>query len=71
MPANENLRRIAGMEMADGRLPVRPLREIEREAIETAISYCQGSIPRAAKLLQVAPSTIYRKQAAWAGLASD
>ena len=43
----------------------RPLGEIEREAIESAIEACGGSIPKAAKALGVSPSTIYRKREAW------
>jgi DNA-binding NtrC family response regulator len=42
-----------------------PLAEIERELIEATIAHCEGSIPRAAKLLVVSPSTIYRKLEAW------
>ncbi len=38
---------------------------IERSAIERAIASCGGSIPKAAKLLGVSPSTIYRKKEAW------
>jgi len=41
------------------------LRGVERAAIEEAIASCGGSIPRAARLLGVAPSTIYRKRRAW------
>jgi DNA-binding NtrC family response regulator len=44
---------------------IRPLAEIEREMIERAINACGGSIPKAAELLAVAPSTIYRKKQAW------
>lgn len=40
----------------------RPLRLLEREAIDAAIDYCSGNIPRAAALLEVAPSTIYRRR---------
>jgi len=43
----------------------RELRDIERQAIEGTIAACGGSIPRAAKLLGVSPSTIYRKREAW------
>ncbi len=44
---------------------VRPLSEVEREAIEKAIDICGGNIPKAASLLEVSPSTIYRKRQAW------
>ncbi|WP_078522504.1 sigma-54 dependent transcriptional regulator [Thioclava sp. F28-4] len=43
----------------------RTLAEIERAAIEAAIKRHDGSIPRAALELGVAPSTIYRKRDAW------
>ena len=45
---------------------VRPLWQIERDTIEAAIRHCDGNIPRAAALLEVSPSTIYRKRQAWA-----
>ncbi len=48
-----------------GKVSVRPLAEIEREAIEQAIEICDGNIPKAASLLEVSPSTIYRKRQAW------
>lgn len=44
---------------------VRPLSVVEREAIEQAIAACHGNIPKAAALLDVSPSTIYRKKQAW------
>ena len=44
----------------------KPLWEIEREAIEATIAASGGSIPRAARILGVSPSTIYRKREAWA-----
>lgn len=44
---------------------IRPLHVIEQEAIERAIELCDGNIPRAAALLEVSPSTIYRKRQAW------
>ena len=43
----------------------RGLRLVEREAIEEAISHCGGSVPKAARMLGVAPSTIYRKRRGW------
>lgn len=42
------------------------LAEIERMAIEAAIEAEAGSVPRAARVLDVAPSTLYRKREAWA-----
>lgn len=44
---------------------VRTLAEVEREAIEIAISAANGNIPKAAALLDVSPSTIYRKKQNW------
>ncbi|HYN78576.1 MAG TPA: sigma 54-interacting transcriptional regulator, partial [Lamprocystis sp. (in: g-proteobacteria)] len=44
---------------------IRPLHVVEKEAIERAIAFCEGNIPRAAALLEVSPSTVYRKRQAW------
>jgi two-component system repressor protein LuxO len=44
---------------------VRPLWQVEKEAIEEAIALCNGNIPRAAALLEINPSTIYRRKAEW------
>ncbi len=44
---------------------IRPLEDVEREAIEDAISICHGNIAKAASLLGVSPSTIYRKKQTW------
>ncbi|MCK8482757.1 sigma-54 dependent transcriptional regulator [Aliiroseovarius sp. S2029] len=43
----------------------RPLAEIERIVIEETIRMQGGSIPRAAQVLQVSPSTLYRKRESW------
>ena len=45
--------------------PIRPLATVEREIIEQAIEACDGNIPKAAALLEVSPSTIYRKKQGW------
>ena len=45
--------------------PIRPLAEVERETIEAAIEACGGNIPRAAVMLGISPSTIYRKKMGW------
>ncbi len=44
------------------------LADVERELIEATIERCDGSIPRAAKMLEVSPSTLYRKLETWSGL---
>jgi len=44
---------------------IQPLADIERQTIENAINYCDGNIPKAAALLDVSPSTIYRKKQSW------
>lgn len=42
-----------------------PLWLMEKNAIENAINYCQGNVPKAAALLEVSPSTLYRKKQSW------
>lgn len=42
-----------------------PLAHVERQAIERALEYCEGNIQQAAGLLQVSPSTLYRKIQSW------
>jgi len=44
---------------------IRPLAQVEREVIEHAIAICGDNIPKAAALLEVSPSTIYRKKQSW------
>jgi two-component system repressor protein LuxO len=44
---------------------IRPLWEIEKDAIEDAIRRCDGNIPKAATHLGISASTIYRKRMAW------
>lgn len=45
--------------------PIMPLAQVERQAIERAISHCEGNVTRAAALLEVSPSTLYRKLQQW------
>ncbi len=40
--------------------------EIERQVIEATIAAVDGSVPQAARMLDLSPSTIYRKLDAWA-----
>jgi len=44
---------------------VLPLWKIEKKAIEQAITLCKGNIPKAAAMLEISPSTIYRKKLQW------
>ncbi len=44
---------------------IRPLDDVEREAIEQAVSLCGGDVRKAAVFLGVSPATIYRKQKSW------
>jgi two-component system repressor protein LuxO len=48
---------------------IRPLADLEREAIERAVEICEGNIPKAAAHLGISPSTLYRKRAAWGAAA--
>ena len=45
----------------------RPLAEVERMLIEATIALHGGSIPKAARVLDVSPSTLYRKIESWRG----
>jgi two-component system repressor protein LuxO len=42
-----------------------PLWQTERDAIEAAIEFYDGNVPRAAAALEISPSTIYRKRQSW------
>jgi len=74
-PANDRIAPLPAPRRAPGpgvRPPVQlligtPLAEVERELIEATIAHCDGSIPRAAKMLALSPSTIYRKLESWGG----
>ncbi|MEH6347098.1 MAG: sigma-54 dependent transcriptional regulator [Bermanella sp.] len=46
-------------------MEIKPLWLMEKEFIENAISQCAGNITKAAVLLEISPSTIYRKQQSW------
>ncbi|GGE39308.1 sigma-54-dependent transcriptional regulator [Actibacterium pelagium] len=41
------------------------LDEIEQIVIEATIEHCGGSVPKASRMLDVAPSTLYRKREGW------
>ena len=44
---------------------IRPMHEVEREAIERAVGLCAGDVRKAAVFLNLSPATIYRKQKQW------
>ncbi len=44
---------------------IRPMWQVEREVIQNAIEYCDGNVLNAAVLLELSPSTVYRKKQAW------
>jgi len=60
----ESLSSHAGGENENGP-QVLPLHVTERNAIEQAIRACDGNVVRAAALLEISASTIYRKLAHW------
>ncbi len=45
--------------------PIRPLWLMEKELIREALRVCDDDVPRAASLLEISPSTIYRKLQLW------
>jgi two-component system repressor protein LuxO len=70
---DESPRRRVGDLAGEGEAPtrpaeVRPLWRVEREAIERALARCNNNIGRAAALLEIDASTIYRKKRDWAKL---
>jgi DNA-binding NtrC family response regulator len=44
---------------------IKPMWQVERETIQQAIEYCDGNVLNAAVLLELSPSTVYRKKQAW------
>ena len=44
---------------------VQPLWQVEKNYIEQTIDLCDGNVTQAAELLDVSPSTLYRKVAIW------
>jgi two-component system repressor protein LuxO len=46
-------------------IEIMPLAEMERRLVLAALARTEGDIPRAAALLEINPSTVYRKVSAW------
>ena len=44
---------------------IRPLWLVEKEVIQEALRQCEDDVPKAATLLEISPSTIYRKLQQW------
>ncbi|MGI9373094.1 MAG: sigma-54-dependent transcriptional regulator [Hyphomicrobiales bacterium] len=57
-------------QLADGMLG-QQLWKIEQAVINGTIDACGGSIPKAAKILGISPSTIYRKRESWDELSRE
>jgi two-component system repressor protein LuxO len=56
---------ILPMRPPEAQIGVEPLAVAERRLIEAAIRHTGGDVPRAATLLEINPSTVYRKLALW------
>ena len=58
---------LARTSTSESRLPVavRPLWQVEKDAIISALKETNEDVPKAAALLEVSPSTIYRKLQSW------
>ncbi len=64
---NEDLYAVAGLESEEQALrPLKTLHAFERDYIKMVVFICNGNIPKAAKILDISPSTLYRKFADWA-----
>ncbi|MEI7610997.1 MAG: sigma-54 dependent transcriptional regulator [Rhodospirillaceae bacterium] len=46
-------------------MTIRPLWLVEKELIQLALRHCDDDVPKAATLLEISPSTIYRKLQQW------
>ncbi|MEZ9667322.1 sigma-54-dependent transcriptional regulator [Vibrio breoganii] len=44
---------------------VRPMWQVEKETIQNAIKVCDGNVLNAAVMLELSPSTVYRKKQQW------
>lgn len=63
---NEDLKILAGITPQNHTMQaLKTLAEFERDYIEMVIKICEGNIPKAAKILDVSPSTLYRKRTIW------
>jgi transcriptional regulator of acetoin/glycerol metabolism len=54
-------RRGGGEEEMGAEGVILPMQEVERRAIERALSICRGNVSQAARRLQIGQATLYRK----------
>ena len=52
---------VGSLSLLDPQRQVRPLEEIENEAIRFAITHCRGQMSEVARRLRIGRSTLYRK----------
>ncbi|MGJ8680786.1 sigma-54-dependent transcriptional regulator [Paraglaciecola sp.] len=67
-PSHSSASSLSSVTQEEGHLPppqIRSLAEVERAAIEHAIVVCEENVVKAASLLEVSPSTLYRKIQQW------
>ncbi|MDH4040266.1 MAG: sigma-54 dependent transcriptional regulator [Gammaproteobacteria bacterium] len=64
-PAPGPAGKASGQSHVERRQQIEPLWLTEKNAIEAAVATCDGNINQAAGLLEVAPSTLYRKLQSW------
>ena len=64
-PAKDVASGTAGQPTGLDMLLGRPLAEVERMVIEATLARFDGSVPKAARVLELSPSTLYRKIEAW------
>ncbi|HIP24544.1 MAG TPA: sigma-54-dependent Fis family transcriptional regulator, partial [Rhodobacteraceae bacterium] len=67
LPAHDNLETVPkAQEDCDvSQFVGQTLAQFERAFVEATISECNGSVPEAARMLGVSPSTLYRKREGW------
>ncbi len=63
--------KLHAIETEEEQIIVKPLWQMEKETILRALQSSQNDVPRAAALLEVSPSTIYRKLQAWRGVSDS
>ena len=56
---------LSGDTIVSERPSVQPLWLVEKRAIESTIEACNGNVPKAATILEVSASTLYRKIQRW------